>query len=177
MSPTQSHQSNGTAEKATSTVRGLARTYLAVIKDKIASFYVKPDSPVLPWTIRHAAWVLTRYNLRRDTRMTSCEKIRGVKYQKEISPVGEQVLSRRPRANVNQLLQPWVTGLWSGRDTLSDEHLAGTFKGVVRSCSVRCLQEPARWVPEALQAMLFTPCAHQNLPGRLSIENSIRGAH
>ena len=34
VSPTQSHQSNGAAEKAVSTVRGLARTYLAVLKDK-----------------------------------------------------------------------------------------------------------------------------------------------
>ena len=34
VSPTQSHQSNGAAEKPVSTVRGLARTYLAVLKDK-----------------------------------------------------------------------------------------------------------------------------------------------
>ena len=34
VSPTQSHQSNGAAEKAVSTVRGLAGTYLAVLKDK-----------------------------------------------------------------------------------------------------------------------------------------------
>ena len=72
----QSHQSNGGAEKAVSTVRGLARTYLAVIKDKIQSFEVTTHSPMLPWAIRHAAWILTRYNVRRDTRMTTYEKIR-----------------------------------------------------------------------------------------------------
>ena len=60
VSPTQSHQSNGAAEKAVSTVRGLARTYLAVLKDKIPSCEVTIHSPMLPWTIRHAAWVLTR---------------------------------------------------------------------------------------------------------------------
>ena len=43
VSPTQNHQSNGAAEKAVSTIRGLARTY----------------SPMLPWTIRHAEWILT----------------------------------------------------------------------------------------------------------------------
>ena len=154
VSPTQSHQSNDAAEKAVSTVRGLARTYLAVIKDKIASFDVKPFSPTLPWTIRHAAWVLTRYNERR--------------YREEILPWSQQVLARRPRANnVNQILQPWVAGLWLGRDTLSDEHLVGTSAGVMRSRAVRRLQEPARWVPEALQAMLFTPWAPRlNVPGR-----------
>ena len=28
---------------------------------------------MLPWTIRHAAWVVTRYNVRRDIRMTPYE--------------------------------------------------------------------------------------------------------
>ena len=64
-------------------------------------------------------------------------------------------------------MQPWVTRLWLGRDTLSDEHLIGTAAGVMRSRAVRRLQEPARWVPAALNAMLFTPCSpHLNLSGR-----------
>ena len=46
------------AEKAVSTMRGLARTYVAVLKDKIPSSEVTTHSPMLPWTIRHAAWVL-----------------------------------------------------------------------------------------------------------------------
>ena len=168
VSPTQSHQSNGAAEKAVSTVRRLARTYLAVLKDKIPSFAVSTHSPILPWMIRHAAWILTRYNVRRDTRMTPYEKIRGQKHRQEILPLGEQVLARRPGANVNQLLQPWVTGLKLGRDTLSDEHLIGTAAGAMRSRAVRRLQEPARRVPAALSAMLFTPWSpHLNLPGRL----------
>ena len=77
VSQIQSHQSNGAAEKAVSTVRGLATTYLAVLKDKFPSFEVTTHSPILPWTIRHAAWILTRYNVRRDTRMTTYEKMRG----------------------------------------------------------------------------------------------------
>ena len=153
VSPTQSHQSNGVAEKAVCTVRGLLRTCLAVIKDKV-SFDVTTRSPMLPWTIRHAAWVLPRYNVRRDD---TVQKIRGQKYRKEILPLGKQVLARRPGANVYQLLQPWVTGFLLGRDTLSDEHLVGTADGVMRNRAVRRLQEPARWVPEVLQGMRFAP--------------------
>ena len=97
-------------------------------------------------TLSDASMILTRYNVRRDTRMTPYEKIRGQKYRQEILPLGEQVLSRRPGANVNQLLQPWVTGLWLGGDTLSDEHLIGAAAGVMRSRAVRRLQEPARCV-------------------------------
>ena len=46
-------------------------------------------------------------------------------------------MDSRPGANVNQLLQPWVTGLWLGRHTLSDEHLIGNLPGRPR------LQRPA----------------------------------
>ena len=151
VSLTQSHQSNGAAEKAVSTVRGLARTYLAVLKDEIQCFEVTTHSPMLPWTIRHVAWILTRCNVRRDTRMTPYEKIRGQKSRKEILPLGDQVLARRPGANVNQLLQPWVTGLWLGHDTLSDEHLIGTAAGVMRSDECNSLH---------------TVVPHLNLPGR-----------
>ena len=56
--------------KAVSTVRALARKYLAVLRDNIPSFEVTIHSPILPWTIRHAACVLTRDTVRRDTRMT-----------------------------------------------------------------------------------------------------------
>ena len=42
----------------------------------------------------------------------------------------------------------------------------GTAAGVMTSRAVRRLQEPARWVPAALNAMLFTPWSpHLNLPG------------
>ena len=60
------------------------------------------------------------------------------------------------RANVNQLLQSWVAGLWLGRDTLTDEHRVATSAGVMRSRAVRRLQEFARWVLEVLQAMLLS---------------------
>ena len=122
---------------------------------------------MLPWTIRLTARILIRYSVRRDTRMTPYEKIRGQKYRKDILPLGEQVRARRPGTNVNQLLQPWVTGLWFGRDTLGDEHLICTAAGVMRSRAVRRLQEPARRVPAAVKAMLFTVWSpYMNLPGR-----------
>ena len=54
-----------------------------------------------------------------------------------------------------------------GRDTLSDEHLMGTAAGAMRSRAIRRLEEPARWVPVPLNAVLFTPWSPQlKLPGR-----------
>ena len=73
VSPTQSHQGNGAAEKAVSIVRALDKTKLADIEDQVLSFTATTHSPMLPWTIRHTAWILTRCTVRRDTRMTPYE--------------------------------------------------------------------------------------------------------
>ena len=76
--------------------------------------------------------------------------------------------ARRPGASGNQLLHSWVTDL-SGR------HLIGTAAGVMMTRAVRRLQEPARWVPAALKATLFTPWSpHLDLPGRPRLQ---RPAH
>ena len=163
--------STGAAEKAVTTVRGLARPYLAVSIKKIQSFEVTKRSPMLPWTIRHAVWIVTRYDVRRDIRKTPYEKIRGQKNRKEFLPLEEQILARSPGANVKQLIEPWATTFWLARDTLSDEHLLGTTAGVMRSRATRRLQEPVRWVPTALNAMLYTPWSpHLNLPSRLRLQ-------
>ena len=106
VSPTQSHSNLGAAEKAISTVRGTIDESGVMSKDEILSWMTAKYVPARPWTIRHAAWVLTRYKVRRDTHMTSYQKIRGQKIKKEILPLGEQARARRPGANVNQLLQP-----------------------------------------------------------------------
>ena len=145
---------------------------------KIQSVEVTTHSPMLPWTIRHAAWVLTRYIVRKATRVTPYEKIREQQYWKEILPLGEQVLAHRPGAYVNQHLQPWGTSLWLRRDTLSDEHLTSTAVGVMRSRAKRRLQEPARWVPAAWNAMLFIPWSpHLNLPGRPRLQRRTRRSY
>ena len=62
----------------------------------------------------------------------------------ERDPAGDQVLACRPGANVCRLLQPWVTGLWLGRDTPSDEHLTSTSAGVTRSRAPRRLQRTGK---------------------------------
>ena len=142
-------------------------------------------SPMLPSTIRHAAWILTRYNVRRDTNDPVREDSR-TEIQERDASIGKTSSRSQSRSkNVNQLLQPWVTNLWLRRDTLSDEHVTGTAAGVMRSRPVRRLQDPARWVPAALNAMLLTPttlesssaaldCRDQHTNSPLNLERSLR---
>ena len=117
VSPTQRYQLKGAAERAFSTVRGLARQYLAVLKDNIASFDVTSHSPMLPWTTRHAAWVLTRYNVRRETRMTPYEREDSLTQVQERDPASGRTGSRlsprsqRPPASAAVCYRPLATSL------------------------------------------------------------------
>ena len=111
VSPTQSQQSNFSAEKAISTLRGLARTYLAVLKDSNTCLSTWSQIRRCCRGPSHTARVLTRYNVRRGTRMAPYVEIRGQTNGREILPLGEQVLARSQSA----------TGLWLDRDTLNDQ--------------------------------------------------------
>jgi hypothetical protein len=165
--PTASHQSSGGAEKAIQTIRGLARTYILHMENRHKGLRIVPGDSINPWLVRHAAWVISRFHQRRDTRMTAYEKLKSQKYRREVLPIGENVLARRPGANVNKLLAPWVTGLWLGRDAMTDEHLIGTEGGIMRARAVRRMVPDQRWPRSAFDAMLFTPWAPSlNMPGR-----------
>ena len=90
-------------------MRGLVRTYLAVIQEKNRVF-------------------------RRDDRFTIVA----------VDKQTRNVSSHKIRTGSRAAQESKVTGLWLGRDTLSDDHLVGTSAGVMRSRAVRRLQEPAR---------------------------------
>ena len=67
---------------------------------------------------------------------------------------------------------------WDVSDTLGDEHLTSTAAGVMRRLAVRRLVEPARWVPAAMNAMLFTVVTTCESSGPPSFaETSIRRAN
>ena len=65
-SPTHSHESNGGAERAVQSVRGLARTLVTQVEYRTGLTF-GADSPLWLWAFRHAGWILTRFGRRRDT--------------------------------------------------------------------------------------------------------------
>ena len=73
-SPTHSHESNGGAERAVQSVRGLARTLVTQVEHRTGLAF-GADSPLWLWAFRHAGWILTRFGRRRDTGMTPYAKL------------------------------------------------------------------------------------------------------
>ena len=89
--------------------------------------------------------------LAQRTRMTPCERIRGQKL-----PLGKQVLARQRGANVNQLLQPWVTGFWSGR------HMSRSHE---KSCSPSSPRTSSMGARSSAVHALHTLCATSDSSG------------
>ncbi|CAK0803384.1 unnamed protein product [Prorocentrum cordatum] len=83
-----SHQSNGGAERMVPTIRNQMKAYKIHIETN-TGMTILPDSPLLTWFPRHAAWQHTRFHKRQDSGMTAYEKISRAPYQKPIPLAGE----------------------------------------------------------------------------------------
>lgn len=115
------------------------------------------DSCLLPWAVRHAGWLYSRFNRRQDSNMTPIEKIKMARYAKPLLMFGECCICRRPGAQLNKLDLHWLHGVWLGRDAKTDEHYVGTETGIVRARAIRRMVQEQQWVPERVCAMRLTP--------------------
>jgi len=155
-SPVGSHQSNGAAERAISTIRGLARVYLEALSNK-TGLAIGAGSEWWPWALRHAAWVYNRFHVRRDLGCTPYAKVRHKAYGQPVLGFAEQVLARRPGAHLNKAESQFVHGAWLGRDVLTDERIVRSKAGVFRARTVRKLVAERAWSREAAAEMVWLP--------------------
>ena len=86
-SPRHSHQSNGGAERAISTMRGLARVFLLHMVGKVGLPQLPANSAWWPWVSRHAAWTYNRFHRRRDGR-APYSGLRNNNYAQVVLPFG-----------------------------------------------------------------------------------------
>ena len=112
-SPKYSHQSNGVAENAVRRVESLTRTYVYVLQRKL-SYKVDSKSIILPWLVRHAAYVLSRYIKREDGR-SAWARLRGKECDSPLAQIGETVDFQVVRGAMAKLEPRWITGTFLGR--------------------------------------------------------------
>ena len=155
-SPTHSHESNGGAERAVQSVRGLARTLVTQVEYRTGLTF-GADSPLWLWAFRHAGWILTRFGRRRDTGMTPYAKLFCKQYRQPLLMFAEAVIARRPGAQINKLEHQWLEGLWVGRDGSTDEHLVASGGGIVRCRAVKRMTEDRRWLAARFGSFQWTP--------------------
>ena len=82
--------SNGKIERVIHDVEGLTRTLRADLQNKIGS-PISLDSPVVPWLVRHAGYMLTRCRVHSCVWL-SLHRMKGQRTHRPILPFDEAVM-------------------------------------------------------------------------------------
>ena len=138
--PKTSHQSNGFVEAVHGHIQGLARCYQTQIETN-TGIQLSAISPAIPFAIRYAGFVLSRFTVRPDGR-TPFQYLLGTPYVSLLCMFGESVFALIPDV---KLTNRWISGCWWGRDASSDEHLVGTKHGLLKCRSVRRKPPGEQW--------------------------------
>ena len=115
------------------------------------------DDVLLPWAVKHATWVLTRFARHTDGK-TSYFRRWGKDYKSPVIAFGESVQYMLRKGQVTNKLQPrFADGIWVGRDTSSNEHMVLTSVGLVLTRTIRRLVEEHRYNGDLLEVVKGTP--------------------
>ena len=103
-------------------------------------------SLAIPFAIRYARFVLSRFTVRPDGR-TPFQYLLGTPCVSLLCMFGESVFALISDLEVRaaKLTNRWISGCWWGRDASSDEHLVGTKHGLLKCRSVRRKPPGEQW--------------------------------
>ena len=143
--PKTSHQSNGFVEGVHGHKQGLARCYQTQIETN-TGIQLPAISPAIPFAIRYAGFVLSRFTVRPDDR-TPFQYLLGTPCVSPLRMFGESVfaliLDHEVRAA--KLTNRWISVCWWRRDAVSDEHFVETKLGLLKCQSVRRKPLEKQW--------------------------------
>ena len=110
--PKTSHQSNGFVEAVLGHIQGLARCYQTQFETN-TGIQLSAISPAVPFAIRYAGFVLSRFTVRPDGR-TPFQHLLGTPYVSPLCMFGESVFALIPDHEVRaaKLTNRWISGCW-----------------------------------------------------------------
>ena len=126
-------------------IQGLARCYQTQIETN-TGLQISATSPAIPFAVRCAGFVLTRFTVRPDGR-TPFQYLLGAPYASALCLFDESVFAMIPDHEVRaaNLTNRWMSGCWWGRDALSDKHLVGTKFILLKCRSVHIKPPGEQW--------------------------------
>ncbi len=149
--PKHSSASMGVVERAHWEVQSQTRTMKSQFAGACHTAEISHANALFPWIVRHSSWLMTRYRAKASG-MTACAAVYGEEYRKEIAPFGEAIMIKipvpdhgiRPGVRAHKGGSTWVRVIGLVRSEITDEHLAGTATGLVRSRAIRRLPKGSR---------------------------------
>ena len=135
-SPAYSSQSQGSIERYHRTLLGQVRTLTQQVADNY-SITISNTHPILPWIIRHAAYLLNRYAVHNDGR-TSFQRRWQKAHKQPLCEIAETVQYMIPTLKTQpKLAQRFYKGIWLGRDTMTGESIIGVPGRILRVRTIR----------------------------------------
>ena len=122
--PKQSKQSLGLAERFHGTVESDCRVLLLSILNSYKLELLPPKHPIFDWLVRHASWVHERFCRSRHDGRTAFARHMLREYPSQVVPFGETAIFRDTRPIKCKLGSNWNFGVWLGRDSHDDMHVA-----------------------------------------------------
>ena len=114
------------------------------------------DSILLAWLIRHAAWCLTRIQVKDDGR-TAFVRVLGKAYTSQVLQFGERVMYKYTSVPTGNLDQRWGHGIWVGKAPVTYEDVILTENGVLRARSLHRVPPEERFVISELKNVRGLP--------------------
>ena len=105
---------------------------------------VAPDHVLVGWMVRHCAWVVNNFQVKRTGR-TPHRSIRGKDHAGEVLPFGEVCLGQNHSEDGAKLNMRWMRGVSVGKLDRTDEFLLLTPTGVMKTRCVRRLEGDNAW--------------------------------
>ena len=156
--PVGESQENGVIENGVRTAEGMVRTLKCSLEAR-AGIDIEPENDILKWLVEWAAYVHSRFCVGKDGR-TPFERWRGRKCKRPVCEFGETVLFMPLKGARGGKLDPkFEYGVFLGVIPETGETLVGTAQGVIKTRTLRRLQERNRWQPERIKAVKGTPWA------------------
>ena len=149
--------SNGKIERAIRKLKGLVRTLRSDIEGEL-KMKMSLESPIVPWLVRHAAYILTRSEVKEDGK-TALQKMKGRRSNGVLFALGEAVMFKIPNHNVKigDFEDRFEEGIWVGLTVRSGEHIVATQDGTYRTGAVMKRPLDRQWSEDLVKAIRGSP--------------------
>ena len=155
-------QTNGAAESAVGTIKGMLRTLTLCLEEQIGA-RIPVGHPLLTWLVRHAAWCRTS-RIRGSDGRTAYEKARGRAFKTPMVGFAEhcRYKVRAQEKRDDGLPWRWYTGIFVGIDLQTGQYIFydTSEKGGIRHArTLMRLLDPQKWSADLTAKVHVTPWA------------------
>ena len=149
--------SNGKIERAIRDVKNLVRTLRSSLESRIGQ-KITLGSSIVPWLIRHAAYLITRCRVRSHGK-TALQLMKGRTSLTELAPFGEAILFKIPKTGdaIGSFEDRWESGIWLGCTIRDGMTLIGTPSGVYKVGTFKRKPDGQQWSADLVKGILGSP--------------------